>query len=66
MVLELGLFPGLIVRNKVRALIKGKLERPSDFDRVVYTHVDEAGAWKYKLAKEQQAAGFDIDLNQVR
>jgi predicted nucleotide-binding protein len=65
-ILELGLFIGLIGRARVCALVKGDLERPSDLDGVVYTPIDDGGSWKYKLAKEMQAAGLKVDMNEVR
>jgi predicted nucleotide-binding protein len=46
-------------------LVKGTLEKPSDFDGVVYVSFDTGGAWKGSLAKEMQEAGLDIDWNKV-
>ena len=46
-------------------LVKGDVERPSDFEGVVYIELDNAGGWKEKLGLELQAAGFDIDWNEV-
>jgi predicted nucleotide-binding protein len=65
-VLELGLFVGLIGRAKVCALVKGTLERPSDIDGVLYIEVDDRGSWKFSLANEMKAAGLDVDLNRVK
>jgi hypothetical protein len=44
------------------ALKKGDVEVPSDFAGVVYTDMDERGAWKAELLREVQAAGY-ADLN---
>jgi hypothetical protein len=34
---------------------------PSDFAGVVYTEMDDRGAWKAELLKELQAAGYEVD-----
>jgi predicted nucleotide-binding protein len=44
--------------------VKGKVERPSDFDGVVYISLDQ-GSWKTELGKELEASGFEIDWNAV-
>lgn len=64
-VLELGLFLGAIGRSRVCALYKGDLELPSDFQGVVYVHVDEGGSWKLSLAREIKQSGMEIDLNKA-
>ena len=38
---------------------------PSDILGIVWTPFDVGGAWKIALAKELQAAGYDIDWNKV-
>lgn len=62
-ILELGFFLGQLGPDRVAAIVKGKLEVPSDFDGVVYTPYD--AGWKGALAKELQAAGYQIDWNIV-
>ena len=42
------------------ALVKGNIERPPDFDGVVYISLDK-GNCKIDLSKELAAAGYDID-----
>jgi predicted nucleotide-binding protein len=64
-VLELGYFIGRLTRGRVCALKAGDLELPSDVLGVVWTSFDAGGAWKTALAKELQAAGYDIDWNKV-
>lgn len=64
-VLELGYFMGKLGRNRVVALVRGEVERPSDVDGVVYITMDEGGAWKFDLVKELRAAGFEVDLNKA-
>ena len=62
---ELGYFVGKIGRGRVCLLRKGDIEGFSDFNGVIYTQMDAAGAWKLTLARELKAAGFDVDLNKV-
>jgi len=63
--LELGYFVGLIGRDRVMALKKDDIEIPSDYVGVGYTNFDKAGAWKQELARELDAAGYDVDWNAV-
>ncbi len=62
-IFELGYFIGRLGRNKVCALYAEGVEVPSDYDGVIYTKLDEAGAWRLDLAKELRAAGIAIDMN---
>lgn len=64
-ILELGYFVGRLGRDKVCALKKGGIEMPSDYVGTVYINWDDANAWKYELAKELRAAGYEIDLNKI-
>lgn len=64
-ILELGYFIGRLGRDKVCALKSGDIEFPSDIFGVVWTAFDAGGGWKASLAKELQAAGFEIDWNKV-
>jgi predicted nucleotide-binding protein len=64
-VFELGYFIGKLGREKVCALYLEDIELPSDLHGVLYVKLDEAGAWKLKLARELNAAGLDIDLNKL-
>lgn len=64
-ILELGYFLGRLGRDKVCALKEGDIEIPSDYDGVVYTALDAAGAWKFTLARELRDAGYAVDMNLV-
>ena len=64
-IFELGFFIGALGPERVAALIKGTIEKPSDFDGVVYIRMDDQGGWKQTLARELQAAGFEVDLNNL-
>ena len=60
-----GYFVGKLGRALVCALHKGKLELPSDIVGAVYIEMDDAGAWRYAVAKELRAAGFSADMNNI-
>ncbi len=64
-ILELGYFLGKLGRENVCALIKGNIERPSDYDGVVYIAVDEQDGWKLLLAKELKQANLNFDGNRI-
>jgi predicted nucleotide-binding protein len=63
-VFELGFFIGNLGASNVAALVKGDIERPSDFDGVVYISLD-GGDWRMALARELKAAGYSVDWNKV-
>jgi predicted nucleotide-binding protein len=58
---EMFWFAGKLRRKRVCALRKGDIEIPSDFAGVVYTEMDDRGAWKTALLRELKAAGYDVD-----
>jgi len=64
-VFELGYFTHALGRNRVCVLLKGDVERPSDYDGVVYIPMDDGEGWKLTLGRELRAAGFDVDLNNL-
>ena len=64
-VFELGYFIGKLSRQRVCALYKPSTELPSDFQGVLYTEMDEGGAWKMTLAKELKQVGFSIDFEKI-
>jgi predicted nucleotide-binding protein len=64
--MELGYFIGRLGRANVCALAtSGDMELPTDFAGVVWEPFDAAGGWKQSLARELDAAGFEIDWNKV-
>ena len=63
--LELGYFIGRLGRENVCALMRGRVEIPSDFAGVVWTPMDDGNGWRQALGKELQAAGHQIDWNKV-
>lgn len=64
-VFEHGLFIGAIGRERVTALVKGKIEKPGDIDGVIYTDMDDQDGWKIQLCKNMKAAGLDVDMNKL-
>ena len=64
-VFELGYFLGQLGRERVCALVKGEVERPSDYDGVVYIPLDDSGGWEMSLIRELKSAGYDIDANRA-
>ena len=64
-VLELGYFLGKLGREKMCILLKDSTTVPSDFNGIVYIPMDDAGRWKYDLAKELTGAGFSINLDNI-
>ena len=64
-VFEHGFFMGCLGRERVCALVKGDVEKPSDLDGIVYTSMDEAGAWKMQICKNMKAVGIDVDVAKI-
>lgn len=64
-ILELGYFMGKLGRDRVCAIIKGNVERPSDYYGVVYIAVDNSDGWKLLLAKELKQAKLSFDGDKI-
>jgi predicted nucleotide-binding protein len=64
-VLELGFFLGKLEPANVAALIKGDVEKPSDFDGIAYITFDPGGNWKKELARELKHAGVPFESSKV-
>ncbi|GLI96106.1 hypothetical protein LMG27198_50980 [Methylocystis echinoides] len=64
-VFELGFFIGRLGAANVAALVKGDVEKPSDFDGVGYILLDPTGGWKGLLARELKAAKVPFDAEKV-
>jgi predicted nucleotide-binding protein len=64
-VFELGFFIGRLGPSHVAALVKGDVEKPSDFDGVGYISLDSTGGWKGLLARELKAAKIPFDSDKV-
>ena len=64
-IFEFGYFIGKFGRGRVRALVKGNPEIPSDYSGVLYIPIDDLGSWKMVLVREMKGAGLKIDANLV-
>lgn len=66
-IFEHGLLVGKLGMSRVIALKKSDkfLEMPNDLSGVIYQQYDLNGSWKYRVAKEMKAQGYDIDLNNI-
>jgi predicted nucleotide-binding protein len=66
-ILELGFFIGKLGRDHVAAFHKqvANFEMPSDYAGVLFKPFDHAGNWRFELAKELKASGYDIDVNKL-
>lgn len=60
-VFELGFFIGRLGPANVAALLKGDVERPSDFEGIAYIAYDGGGQWKTILARELHHAKIPFD-----
>ena len=64
-IFEFGYFIGKLDRKRVCALVRGDVEKPSDYDGVLYIPLDDFGGWEKKLIKELKSAGFEVDANKA-
>jgi len=64
-IFEFGYFIGKLDRKRVCALVKGDVEKPSDYDGVLYIPLDDSDGWKMGLIKELKSAGFEVDANKA-
>lgn len=64
-IFEFGYFIGKFGRDRVRVLVKGNPEIPSDYSGVIYIQLEDSGGWKMDLIREMKSAGFDIDANRA-
>ena len=64
-ILELGVFMGLLGRSRVVVLKDADVEEPSDITGLMYIPLDTAGAWRHRLLKELEAAGIKVDFTRI-
>ncbi|MEL6463962.1 MAG: nucleotide-binding protein [Pseudomonadota bacterium] len=64
-ILELGYFWGRLKRNRVCLLNAVGEKLSSDLQGLGYTKIDGAGLWRFEMAKELKAAGYEVDLNNL-
>ena len=59
-ILELGIFVGLLGRENVCGLFTGSLQLPENYHGYEYIKIDKSGKWQEQVLKELTKAGFDI------
>lgn len=64
-VFELGIFFGLLARQRVAVLYEEGVELPSDLAGLIYIPLDGSGAWRLALLKELEAAGTVVDRTKI-
>lgn len=64
-IFEFGYFIGKLGRERVCALVKDDVEKPSDYNGVLYIPLDDSGGWKNKLIRELKTAGIQVDANLI-
>jgi hypothetical protein len=64
-IFEMGFFVGSIGRHRVAVVYEPGVELPSDIDGLLYTLLDDGGAWKLELGREMSAAGLPVDMNRA-
>ena len=64
-VFELGFFIGKLGPERVCALVAGHLEKPSDFEAVIYVTFGPNTGWRTEVARELRAAGIPFDHSRV-
>jgi predicted nucleotide-binding protein len=63
-ILELGYFIGRLGRDRVCAIVRSKLELPSDLHGIAYLPFD-GESWKLQIVRELRALGIDVDANSM-
>jgi predicted nucleotide-binding protein len=59
-IFEMGFFIGQFGVERVCALVPAGVERPSDYDGIVYVPFDDAEGWQRKLVTELHAANVPV------
>jgi predicted nucleotide-binding protein len=62
---QLGLFIGILGRERVSIIHDEGIELPSDINGLLYTSHDPSGNWRLSIAKEMKAGGISVDLNRL-
>ena len=61
----MGFFFGLLGRGRVCAVYEAGVEMPSDLRGILNVAYDVPRKWRWDVAKEIQAAGYEVDLNNL-
>ena len=62
-IFEFGYFVGRLGRKRVCAIVRDRVELPSDLLGITYIRYDPAGHWRFDIIKELKALGYDVDAN---
>lgn len=62
-IFELGYFFGKLGRNKVVVIRKENVERPSDYNGIIYINYDQG--WKMNLLRELKSLGISYDQSKI-
>lgn len=60
-VFEHGYLMAKLGRENICSLVKGNIETPNDISGVVYTTLDDLGAWKREVSRELESCGYNIN-----
>lgn len=64
-VFEHGYMIAKLGRSRVCALRKGEIELPGDYQGVIFKNMDDNDGWQLEIARELNAAGYTIDMNNL-
>jgi predicted nucleotide-binding protein len=64
-IIELGYMIAKLGRSRISVLYQKGVEIPSDISGVLSILLDDAGAWKFALARELKTSGIKVDLNKI-
>lgn len=64
-IFEMGLFMGILGRERTMLLLGDGVEEPSDIKGVVYTSIDSKNDWKDTLCDELKSAGYDVSKDKL-
>jgi len=64
-IFELGYMTAKLGRSNVCALLKDSVEKPTDYDGVLYIPMDNNGAWKQTIVRELKAARIDGNFEKL-
>ena len=64
-VFEHGLLIGKWGRERVLPIVKGEVETPGDISGMIYTKMDDSGAWKLELVNNMKAAGLNVSADKL-
>lgn len=64
-ILEIGYFLGRLGKERVRMLVKGDVEIPSDLLGILFQKYTADSHWKSKMTQELQAVGIQVNMDAI-